>query len=81
VVIKGNKNKNKRYARERDGAFGYAGAWDCNVDHNDVPQVSEQIQGRDNNQKISPLHQTTCTPLHPKDGRFDPTSPTSIDSS
>ena len=26
-------------------------------------------------------HQVTCTPLHPKDGRFDPTSPTSIDSS
>jgi hypothetical protein len=33
-----------------------------------------------NNQKISPLHRTTCTPLHPKDGRFDPTSRTSIDS-
>jgi hypothetical protein len=34
-----------------------------------------------NNQKISPLHRTTCPPLPPKDGRFDPTSPTSIDSS
>ena len=44
-------------------------------------QRRERRSQQANNQKISPLHRTTCTPLHPKDGRFDPTSPTSIDSS
>ena len=49
----------------------------------DVVLVTEPLRSiiENNNQKISPLHRTTCTPLHPKDGRFDPTSPTSIGSS
>jgi hypothetical protein len=34
-----------------------------------------------NKAHTSPIHQRTCTPLHPEDGRFDPTSCTSFDSS
>jgi hypothetical protein len=34
-----------------------------------------------NKAQISPPHQAKCPPLPPEDGRFDPTSPTSIDSS
>ena len=35
----------------------------------------------DNKAQISPIHQTTWPPLLPEDGRFDPTSCTSFDSS
>jgi hypothetical protein len=34
-----------------------------------------------NKAQISPIHQRTCPPLPPEDGRFDPTSCTSFDSS
>ena len=34
-----------------------------------------------NKAQISPIHQRTCPPLPPEDGRFDPTSCTSIDAS
>jgi hypothetical protein len=47
----------------------------------DATQLGKRDIELANNQKISPLHQTTCPPVSPKDGRFDPTSPTSIDSS
>jgi hypothetical protein len=36
---------------------------------------------RVNKAQISPPHQAKCPPLPPEDGRFDPTSTTSIASS
>jgi hypothetical protein len=52
-----------------------------NVPGSKLEEAATMTSLMGNNRKISPIHQTTCTPLHPEDGRFDPTSPTSIDSS
>jgi hypothetical protein len=46
------------------------------------PHQPFQPSGQEHNDRHVRGHsETTCPPLPPEDGRFDPTSPTSIDSS
>jgi hypothetical protein len=40
-----------------------------------------ELKGLRNNRHVRGYSETTCPPLPPEDGRFDPTSPASIDSS
>ena len=51
----------------------------------DFPQkfrgVFELALLSDNDRHVRGYSETTCPPLPPEDGRFDPTSPTSINSS
>jgi len=45
------------------------------------PRAGGRGEGGGNKAQISPPHQTKWPPLLPEDGRFDPTSCTSFDSS
>jgi hypothetical protein len=52
------------------------------VTANSLPSTKSAKKKRPSNKaQISPPHQAKCPPMPPKDGRFDPTSRTSIGSS